>query len=124
MNCLSVILKLLPTNRYCCRCGIHCLSCPELLPNKDLKVQDKNKKPKRIPSAETAADSELQPKITTSSHTCSNTHVGSSFSSNATKNNYNFHQGFVLVVLLSRSLIVLSISFIRLSASVFVIPLL
>ena len=31
--------------------------------------------PIRIPSAGTAADSELQPKITTSSRTCSNTHV-------------------------------------------------
>ena len=30
------------TNRYCCRCGIHCLSCPELLLNNDLKVQVKN----------------------------------------------------------------------------------
>ena len=29
----------------------------------------------RITSAETAADSELQPKITTSSHTCGNTNV-------------------------------------------------
>jgi len=54
------------------------LSCPELLPIKDLKVQDKNLKPNRIPSAETAADSELQPKISMSSHTCSNTHVGGS----------------------------------------------
>jgi len=51
------------------------LSCPELLPNNYLKVQNNNLKPKRITSAESAADSELQPKVTTSSHTCSNTHV-------------------------------------------------
>jgi hypothetical protein len=50
-------------------------SCPELLPINDLKVQDNNKKPNSISSAETPSDSELQPKISTSSHTCSNTHV-------------------------------------------------
>jgi len=33
------------TNRYCCRCGIHCSSCPELLPNKDKKVKVNKQKP-------------------------------------------------------------------------------
>ena len=78
-------VQLQPTTEYCCRWGIHCLSCPELQPNKNLKVQDKNEKPNRITSAETAGDNELQPKITTSSRTCSNTHVvccSSSFSIN------------------------------------------
>ena len=40
-----------------------------------LKVEDNNKKPVSIPSAGTVADSVLQPKLTTSRHTCSNTFV-------------------------------------------------
>ena len=39
---MKFLFALPTTNRYCCRCGIHCLSCPEPLPNKDLKVQDNN----------------------------------------------------------------------------------
>jgi len=42
---------------------------PKQLPNKELKVQDKNGKLNRISSAETAADREQQPMIPTSSHT-------------------------------------------------------
>ena len=38
-----------------------------------LKVEDNNKKPVSIPSAGTTADSVLQPKLTTSCPTCSNT---------------------------------------------------
>ena len=59
----------------------------------------------------------------TSRPAIANANVGSSFSSTVVKNYHIFHQCFVCVVLLSRSLIVLSISFIRLSASFFVIPL-
>jgi hypothetical protein len=40
--------------------------CPQPQPNIDLKVQDKNKKPNSNPSAGTIADSELQPRLTTS----------------------------------------------------------
>ena len=54
---------------------------PEPLPNKNTKDEANKQKPNRIPSAETAADNELQPKVTTSSHTCSNTHVTCRFSS-------------------------------------------
>jgi hypothetical protein len=40
---------LLPSNRYCCRCGIHGSSCQELLPNKEIKVQDKSSTEFRLP---------------------------------------------------------------------------
>lgn len=49
--------------------------------------------------------------------------LGNNFSISMTKNYHNFHQGFVFIVLLFRSLIVFSIAFILLSASVFVMPL-
>ena len=41
----DVSKKLLTTNRYCCRGGIHFLSCPEPLPNKEIKVQVNKQKP-------------------------------------------------------------------------------
>jgi hypothetical protein len=47
--------------------------------NKDIKVKDYNQKPKGACPAQTEADSELQPKITTSCPACSNTFVGGSF---------------------------------------------
>jgi len=34
-----------PTNRYCCRGGIHCSSCPEPLMIKDKKVKVNKQKP-------------------------------------------------------------------------------
>jgi len=43
--------------------------------NKDIKVKDNKQKPKDACPAETEADSEPQPKITTSSPACSNTFV-------------------------------------------------
>jgi len=46
--------------------------------NKDIKVKDYKQKPTGVCPAETEADSELQPKITTSCPACSNTFVGSS----------------------------------------------
>jgi len=51
---------------YCCRQGIHCCVCPQPLKNKDIKVQDNKQKLKDACPARTAADSELQPKKTTS----------------------------------------------------------
>ena len=47
--------------------------------NKDIKVKDNKQKPKDACPAETEADSEPQPKITTSRPACSNTFVGRSF---------------------------------------------
>jgi len=44
--------------------------------NKVIKVKDNKQKPKDACPAETEADSELQPKITTSCPACSNTFVG------------------------------------------------
>ena len=41
----SVILKWRVTNRYCCRGGIHCSSCPEPLMIKDKKVKVNKLKP-------------------------------------------------------------------------------
>ena len=41
----SSLKKLQTTNRYCCRCGIHCSSCPEPLPNKVIKVKVNKQKP-------------------------------------------------------------------------------
>jgi len=43
--------------------------------NKDIKVKDYKQKPTGVCPAETEADSEPQPKITTSSPACSNTFV-------------------------------------------------
>jgi len=68
-----------PTIWYCCRHGTHCCARPQPLLNKDIKVKGKKQKPKDACPAGTAADSELQPKITTSSPACSNTFVGGSF---------------------------------------------
>jgi hypothetical protein len=48
--------------------------------NKDIKVKDYNQKPSKACHAQTEADSELQPKITTSRPACSNTFVGCSYS--------------------------------------------
>jgi len=67
-----------PTIWYCCRQGIHCCVRPQPLLNKDIKVKDNKQKPKDACHAETEADIELQPKITTSRPACSNTFVGSS----------------------------------------------
>jgi len=47
--------------------------------NKVIKVKDNKQKPKDACPAETDADSELQPKITTSCPACSNTFVGRSY---------------------------------------------
>ena len=47
--------------------------------NKDIKVKDNKQKPKGARPVGTEADSELQPKITTSCPACSNTFVGGSF---------------------------------------------
>jgi len=63
------------TNRYCCRQGIHCCVCPQPLLNKDIKVEDNKQKPKGACPAGTEADSEPQPKITTSCPAYSNTFV-------------------------------------------------
>jgi len=60
---------------YCCRQGIHCCVRPQPLMNKDIKVKDNKQKPKDACPAETEADSEPQPKITTSCPACSNTFV-------------------------------------------------
>jgi len=46
--------------------------------NKDIKVKDNKQKPTGVCPARTDADSEPQPKITTSCPACSNTFVGSS----------------------------------------------
>jgi len=73
---------LLPTIGYCCRHGIHCCVRPQPLLNKDIKVKDNKQKPKKARPAETEADSELQPKITTSCPACSNTFVACWLSSN------------------------------------------
>jgi len=63
---------------YCCRQGIHCCVRPQPLLNKDIKVKDDKQKPNDACPAETDADSELQPKITTSCPACSNTFVSGS----------------------------------------------
>jgi hypothetical protein len=47
--------------------------------NKVIKVKDNKQKPKGACPAQTEADSELQPKITTSRPACSNTFVACSF---------------------------------------------
>jgi len=47
--------------------------------NRDIKVKDNKQKFSDAFPAETDADTELQPKITTSSPACSNTFVASSF---------------------------------------------
>jgi len=54
--------------------------------NKDIKVKDNKQKPKDACPAGTEADSEPQPKITTSSPACSNTFVGRRFASTYTCN--------------------------------------
>ena len=41
--------------------GHCCLSSPELKPNKEIKVQDKNQKPNKIPSARTKVQRCKQP---------------------------------------------------------------
>jgi len=64
-----------PTIGYCCRQGIHCCVRPQPLLNKVIKVKDNKQKPKDACPAQTEADSEPQPKITTSSPACSNTFV-------------------------------------------------
>jgi hypothetical protein len=51
------------------------MSSPELMHNKNTKDEDNKQKPIRITSAGTAADSELQPKITTSCHHIAKPHV-------------------------------------------------
>jgi len=48
---------------YCCRQGIHCCVRPQPLLNNDIKIKDNCQKPKGPFPAETAADSEPQPKI-------------------------------------------------------------
>ena len=60
---------------YCCRQGIHCCVRPQPLMNKDIKVKDNKQKPKGACPARTVADSDLQPKFTTSCPICSNTFV-------------------------------------------------
>ena len=77
MNLFETSLPL--TIGYCCRQGIHCYVCPQPLMNKDIKVKDNKQKPKDACPAETAADSETPPKITTSCPACSNTFVVGSF---------------------------------------------
>jgi len=64
---------------YCCRQGIHCCVCPQPLLNKDIKVKDNKQKPNDACPAQTEADSELEPKTTTSCPACSNTFVSGSF---------------------------------------------
>jgi len=65
-----------PTVGYCCRQGINCCVRPQPLLNKVIKVKDNKQKPKDACPARTEADSEPQPKITTSCPACSNTFVG------------------------------------------------
>jgi len=48
--------------------------------NKDIKVKDNKQKPSKACPAQTEADKELQPKITTSCPACSNTFVMHRFS--------------------------------------------
>jgi hypothetical protein len=43
--------------------------------NKDIKVKDNKQEPNKARPAQTEADSELQPKVTTSRPACSNTFV-------------------------------------------------
>jgi len=64
-----------PTVGYCCRQGIHCCVRTQPLLNKDIKVKGKKQKPKDACPAETEAEREPQPKITTSRPGCSNTFV-------------------------------------------------
>jgi len=59
---------------YCCRQGIHCCVRPQPLMNKVIKVKDNKQKPNDACPAQTEADSDLQPKITTCP-ACSNTFV-------------------------------------------------
>jgi hypothetical protein len=48
---------------------------PETQPNKNTKNEVNKQKPNRITSAETAADSDKMPKLTTSSHHIAKPHV-------------------------------------------------
>jgi len=68
-------IHLLTTVGYCCRQGIHCYVRPQPMLNKVIKVKDNKQKPKDACPAQTEAESELQPKITTSRPACSNTFV-------------------------------------------------
>jgi len=68
-------VKFLPTVGNCRRQGIHCCVRPQPLLNKIIKVKDNKQKPNNACPAETDADSEPQPKITTSCPACSNTFV-------------------------------------------------
>ena len=47
-------------------------------PNKNTKDEGNKQKPNRITSAETAADSDKKPKLTTSYHACTKPHVSGS----------------------------------------------
>ena len=75
---IRLAVGLQATVGYCCRQGIHCCVCLQPLMNKDIKVKDNKQKPNKARPAQTEADSELQPKITTSRPACSNTFVGRS----------------------------------------------
>jgi len=66
---------LLPTIGYCCSHGIHCCVRPQPLIDKDIKVKGNKQKPNKARPAETEADSELQPKTTTSCPAFANTFV-------------------------------------------------
>jgi len=61
-------------------CDKTCCVRPQPLLNKDIKVKDNKQKFKGACPAETEADSEPQPKITTSSPACSNTFVSGCYS--------------------------------------------
>jgi len=69
-----------PTFRYCCRCGIHCSSCPEPLFNNDKKVKVNKQKPSNACPARLKLIANKILIVTTSSRTCSNTLVGCSAS--------------------------------------------
>jgi len=66
LSVVCVVVQLTPTIGYCCRQVIHCCVSPQPLLNKDIKVKDNKQKPNDACPAETEADREPQPKITTS----------------------------------------------------------
>jgi len=67
------------TVRYCCRCGIHCSSCPELLLSLDIKNDVKNYCPMLLVLPEPKLGC-IQLMIATTSPTIAKPHVSGCFS--------------------------------------------
>jgi len=59
------------TGRACCRAGIHCLSCPEPLLIKDIKVQVNKQKPGAVCPAQIKHNSDKMTIASTSRQPCS-----------------------------------------------------